>query len=281
MRSILVLAVALILAQANGDLSQLKRRELDALVLTRLPITLQQANERIVGGSEAERNSIPYQVALLLTRSDGTFFCGGSLISRKFVLTAAHCVEDVTSAQVILGAHRFNENEDGQVRLQATKFHIHSGWNSLILINDIATIELDEEVELTDKIQLVKLPSRSDASNTFANEAGRVSGWGKDSDQASAVSPVLREVDVNIITKLFCNIRYLGVIQDSHVCSSGIGGIGSCSGDSGGPLVVGDTQVGVVSFGLGLGCEIGWPSVYSRVTYFLDWIAANSDVVIA
>ncbi|KAI4466688.1 chymotrypsin-related [Holotrichia oblita] len=281
MRSILVVAVALILAQANGDLSQLKRRELDALVLTRLPITLQQANERIVGGSEAERNSIPYQVALLLTRSDGTFFCGGSLISRKFVLTAAHCVEDVTSAQVILGAHRFNENEEGQVRLQATKFHIHSGWNSLILINDIATIELDEEVELTDKIQLVKLPSRSDASNTFANEAGRVSGWGKDSDQASAVSPVLREVDVNIITKLFCNIRYLGVIQDSHVCSSGIGGIGSCSGDSGGPLVVGDTQVGVVSFGLGLGCEIGWPSVYSRVTYFLDWIAANSDVVIA
>lgn len=100
--------------------------------------------------------------------------------------------------------------------------------------------------KILDKIQLVKLPSRSDASNTFANAQGRVSGWGLDSDQATAVSPVLREVDVNVLTKLLCNIRYLGVIQDSHICSSGVGGVGSCSGDSGGPLVVGDTQVCII-----------------------------------
>ncbi|KAI4466679.1 chymotrypsin-related [Holotrichia oblita] len=297
MKSLLVLAVTLILAQviflgegfyiifdhylmqANIDLSQIKRRQLDSLLLPKFPFTFRQSADRIVGGSEVERNSIPYQAALILVHPDYTFLCGGSLISRKFVLTAAHCVEDVIYGEVILGAHRFGEIEEGQLRVQVTKFHIHSGWNASFFINDMATIEFDDEIELSDKIQLVNLPSRSDVSNSFANERGRVSGWGIYSDELGTLSPVLRAVEVYVMTNSDCN-DLLGVIQSSHVCISGMGGVGSCGGDSGGPFVVDNTLVGQVSFGVVLGCELGWPSVFSRITSFLDWIEANSDVVI-
>ncbi|KAK9720325.1 Trypsin [Popillia japonica] len=280
MKSLLVVLASLILAQARIDLSQIKSQELDSSLLPRVPNHFGQFSGKIVGGAEVERNSIPYQVALILTHPQYTFLCGGSLISRRFVLTAAHCVEDVISGEVILGAHRYEEIEEGQVRVQATKFHIHSGWNASFFINDIATIELDEEVELSDKIQLINLPSRADASNTFANERGRVSGWGIYSDEAGTLSPVLRAVDVYVMTNSDCN-DLLGVIQPSHVCIAGTGGVGSCGGDSGGPFVVGDKLIGQVSFGVVLGCELGWPSVFTRITSFLDWIEANSDVVIA
>ncbi|KAI4466680.1 chymotrypsin-related [Holotrichia oblita] len=301
MKSFLVLALTVILVQAGVDFPEIKPRNIEPHFRSILPTILESDHTRIVGGNEVEAHSRPYQAALLLQHSDGTFFCGGSLISRKFVLTAAHCVEgykkcqpksnllktntksyfSVTSAEVILGAHQFRENEEGQIRLHATKFHIHNGWNKWFLINDIATIELDEEVKLTNTIQLISLPNRLDVGNNFANNDAVVSGWGLDSDQSTVVSPVLREVEVNVMRKFRCNIRYLGVIQDSHICTAGTGGVGSCSGDSGGPLVIGNKQIGIVSFGLALGCEIGWPSVYTRVTSFLDWIEAHSDAVIS
>lgn len=71
----------------------------------------------------------------------------------------------------------------------------------------------------------------------------------------------------------------LGVIQPSNVCVTGTNGRGACQGDSGGPLTVqrgGESlQIGVVSFGLALGCELSWPSVFARVSFFHDWIQGN------
>ncbi|GJQ80760.1 hypothetical protein Trydic_g9352 [Trypoxylus dichotomus] len=286
MKSFLVLTACVALASASVDPPNIKPRDVDlssVLRLPRIPASGWDNSQRVVGGNEVAEHSKPYQVALLLSSSQGTFFCGGSLISRKSVLTAAHCVDGVNSAEVILGAHRFAQNEESQVRVQvsSSNFKIHSGWNSLLLTNDIAIIELNEEVELNDFIQVVSLPSRSEVSNTFTNNRAIVSGWGLDSDSAITVSSVLREVEVRVLAKLVCNLAYFGIIQNSHICTSGIGGVGSCSGDSGGPLVIGDKQIGVVSFGIAFGCEIGWPSVFTRVTSYLDWIEDNSDVVIS
>lgn len=85
-----------------------------------------------------------------------------------------------------------------------------------------------------------------------------------------------------VITNLACRTRFPGLITDDHVCADGANG-GPCQGDSGGPLSVVEerdgrtTQIGVVSFGLGFGCELNWPSAYLRVTRYLDWIAENTD----
>lgn len=63
------------------------------------------------------------------------------------------------------------------------------------------------------------------------------------------------------------------------VCTDGTNNVGGCSGDSGGPLTteIGcvTTQIGIVSFSVDQTCEGGYPTVFTRVTYYLDWINAN------
>jgi chymotrypsin len=83
------------------------------------------------------------------------------------------------------------------------------------------------------------------------------------------------------MTNTACNIRFPGVVQESNICVTGTNGRGACSGDSGGPLTVqrnGQSLViGVVSFGLALGCERSWPSVFARVSSFDVFIRNNMN----
>lgn len=192
----------------------------------------------------------------------------------------------IDSATIVLGAHDVTDvNEVGQVRYQSTEFIIHAEWQPEVIRNDIAMIRTPEAIVYTSVIQPVRLPNLRQTETTFANQLGTVSGWGRFSDDLPNISPVLRTVSAPIMTNAACNIRFLGLIQPTNICTSGNDGLGSCQGDSGGPLTVVDadgatTQTGVVSFGLALGCERGWPSVYVRVSQYLIWIGSNSDVII-
>lgn len=99
------------------------------------------------------------------------------------------------------------------------------------------------------------------------------------------LAQTLRFVRLPIITNLACRTRFPTIITDQHICADGGNG-GPCNGDSGGPFSVVEadgitTQVGIVSFGLGFGCERNWPSAYVRVTAFLQWIEDNTDGTIA
>lgn len=87
------------------------------------------------------------------------------------------------------------------------------------------------------------MPTYSDLGNSFYGDSARISGWGRDSNSATAISPVLKQVIVEVQTNIICNLQYLGLIQTTHICTSGTGGVGACSGDSGGPLVAGNKQV--------------------------------------
>lgn len=88
---------------------------------------------------------------------------------------------------------------------------------------------------------MITLPSNAD--NLYTDELALASGWGKPSDASSTISPVLREVNVTVLSNAVCGLVYFGVIQDSHICTSGANGRGTCSGDSGGPLVYQGVQV--------------------------------------
>jgi chymotrypsin len=184
---------------------------------------------------------------------------------------------------------------------------LHPDYDNTLIRNDIAVIRLPTSVAFNAQIQPVTLPTRAQAGEQFDGEAATISGWGRFSDgncrlfflnmniilinssvfffvASNDIAAQLRFVNVPVITNLACRIRFPTIIQDSNICSSGEGGRGACQGDSGGPLTVqrgaNSVQVGVVSFGLAIGCEVGWPSAFARVTSFLDFIQANTDLTI-
>ncbi|XP_071057382.1 brachyurin-like [Onthophagus taurus] len=248
-----------------------------------IPPGFEAPTERIVGGEIADPHNFPHQAALFLHKAAKTNFCGGSLISTKYVLTAAHCTESAISIDVVLGAHNIrDENEPTQTFITAVSYIIHENYNPTAIINDISIITLpDEAVAISDIIQLVHLPSWSDVGKDLTGENAVVSGWGKINDGETSYTDYLQFVEFPIITNEDCDVWYFGgTIHDVHICTSGEDARSTCNGDSGGALVVNGKQVGIVSFGILFGCEAGWPAAYTRVSQFLQWIEDNSDVII-
>ncbi|CAH1995187.1 unnamed protein product [Acanthoscelides obtectus] len=114
---------------------------------------IQSQSFKIINGNEAAPHSLPYQAAIL--GMDGKFLCGGSLISPRSILTAAHCLDRAgTSVQVVLGAHNIsNPGEEGQLKITSTQFVIHKDWNAKKALNDIALVILPKPIETTNTIK--------------------------------------------------------------------------------------------------------------------------------
>merc|ERR1719327_1256540 len=238
---------------------------------------------RIVGGVEATEHAWPWQVALFI---DDAWFCGGSIISENYVLTAAHCADGASYFDIMAGAHNVRESSEPN-RVEVTSYNgwTHPLWNSNDLSGDLALIELPSPMPMNDYISTSCLPATGETP--AVGSLVTVTGWGKPSDSAGGISPVLREVrDIPVISNSDCNDVY-GIVGDGVVCIDTAGGRGSCNGDSGGPLVqkaggkaAGDkwTQVGIVSFGASAGCEVGMPAGFTRTEYYLDWIKSETGM---
>merc|ERR1719228_259670 len=227
---------------------------------------------RIVGGQETEVHEYPWQVGLV-GRGRTIPFCGGSLISERHVLTAAHCTEDSSARriQVLLGEHRIDDGEFTRVDVA----NINEDPDYDFPDGDFSILTLSQPVTFSSSVRPVCLPS--DTTKTYEGEVATVTGWGTLSSGGSQPD-VLMEVDVTVTTNDFCNGVYDGDINSLHICAMDAGK-DSCQGDSGGPLIVKEngrwTLVGVVSFGNG--CALpGVPGVYARVTQRFDWIKDNT-----
>merc|ERR1712154_11871 len=244
------------------------------------------AKDKIVGGFEAEENQWPWQVALFI---DNAWFCGGSIISENYIMTAAHCAEGASYFDIMAGAHNVRASSEPH-RVEITSYNgwTHPQWDHNTLANDIALIELPSPLSFNEYINPSCMPMAGDTADV--NEMVTCTGWGKPSDSAGGISPVLRMVeDRPIISNSECNAIY-GIVGDGVVCIDTTGGKGTCNGDSGGPLNMkynvksdgmGDKwkQVGVVSFGASAGCEVGYPAGFTRTEYYLDWICSETNGV--
>jgi len=244
------------------------------------------SKDRIVGGFEAQENQWPWQVALFI---DNAWFCGGSIISENYVMTAAHCADGASYFDIMAGAHNVRASSEPH-RVEITSYNgwTHPGWNHNTLENDIALIELPSPMSFNEYIKPSCMPMAGDTADV--NEMVTCTGWGKPSDSAGGISPVLRMVeDRPIISNAECNAIY-GIVGDGVVCIDTTGGKGTCNGDSGGPLNMkynvksdgmGDKwkQVGVVSFGASAGCEVGYPAGFTRTESYLDWVCSETNGV--
>ncbi|XP_065350804.1 brachyurin-like isoform X2 [Cloeon dipterum] len=236
---------------------------------------------RIVRGRKARRGDFPYLVGIVM---DDVSFCGGSLISRSHVLTAAHCAVGFNTFSLVFGAEVRTKYERGTASRTSNSKAVHKNFNMDTMRNDIAIIYLNRPVEITEFISLVKLATKAQTARILKQGTSvTVAGWGKTSDKAD-ISPVLRMTDLIIQKNSKCINSYgAASFTNAHICSQGTAGTATCQGDSGGPMMVTDeqqnvmVQVGLVSYGSARGCTSRDPEVFTRVASFDKWIAANCN----
>ncbi|XP_060758400.1 uncharacterized protein LOC132869062 [Neoarius graeffei] len=249
------------LLSATGSLGQLD-------VCGRPPL-----NTKIVGGDDASAGAWPWQASI---QARGRHFCGGSLISKNWVLSAAHCFQSITAGDItiFLGMESLEGTNPNMQKKTVLKIINHENYNSTTINNDIALVQLSSSVTFNNYVMPVCLA----ASNSLFPGGSNVwvTGWGRISSGESLPSPkTLQEVQVSVVSSTDCAKAYgSGSITDNMICAAERGK-DSCQGDSGGPLVVKNNgtwvQAGIVSFGKG--CAVpDFPGVYTRVSQYQDWI---------
>ncbi|XP_050435716.1 trypsin-1-like [Adelges cooleyi] len=235
---------------------------------------------RIVGGAPTYRHQYPWMVMLTYK---GKFYCGGTLINHKYVMTAAHCVHGFEAKNI--GArileHDRSQSDEKHIDFRVKKVIKHKGYSTTSYNNDIALLRLETDgIELGPNtgVHPVCLPAEG---KSFAGYEGIITGWGA-KKQGGSSAQVLQEVYVPIMSNEDCRkTEYDEKRITANMICAGYpeGKKDSCQGDSGGPMHVANNSayhiVGVVSWGEGC-AQANRPGVYSRVNRYLNWIHNNT-----
>ncbi|CAG0878653.1 unnamed protein product [Darwinula stevensoni] len=270
-----------------------------------------EINDRIVDGEDAPLGAWPWMALLFYQIPWGGVKpgCGGAVINKRYVITAAHCVspgiiDEYKLAYARLGEHKLSTDPDCKgprrqvcqppaINVEVEEIIYHPNFIQDTRKGskfDIALLRLAKDIDLeTNSIAPICLPFDKeivapDGDLSFDNETGWVTGWGKTSvTRPNNGSDVLQQLQVPIVplTKCATTPVYKTVeFSEEHVCAGGEPDKNSCKGDSGGPLVILRFQsgipqyflIGVVSFGTPYCGLVDAPGVYTRITHYLDWI---------
>ncbi|NXY60942.1 FAXD protein, partial [Callaeas wilsoni] len=240
---------------------------------TNISSTLEHYDSRITGGTLCHRGHCPWQVLLRNSRDVG--FCGGSLIGRRWVLTAAHCLDLVSPQHVTLGEHGAPLAAAEQ-KIAVERSWTHPHYNSDNYNSDIALLYLSSAAVLNEYVIPICLPSPNLAA--LLSEEGRVgmvSGWGATHQRGSTLR-YLMKVRLPIVGLEPCQQAMDRLLTDSMFCAGhSTATADACKGDSGGPFTVSHHNtwflLGIVSWGEGC-AEQGKYGVYTRVSNFIPWI---------
>ncbi|XP_061400074.1 trypsin-1-like [Musca vetustissima] len=236
-------------------------------------IPIPRLDGRIVGGHKVNITDAPHQVSL----QTSSHFCGGSIISKQWILTAAHCTEGRTAERLKVRIGSSEYSKGGEL-IQVAEIVQHKKFNYSNVDYDYSLLKLSREIEFDDTKQAVKLPETKDME--MDGTMCFVTGWGN-TQNATESRDWLRLAEVPIFNQEQCSDKYrkFGGVTERMICAGYIeGGKDACQGDSGGPLVTEDgVLVGVVSWGYGC-ARPDFPGIYSRVSYVRDWIRTNSGV---
>ncbi|XP_048000478.1 trypsin, alkaline B-like isoform X2 [Leguminivora glycinivorella] len=246
----------------------------------------ENAGTRIIGGSPAPISRYPYTVQVL---NSNQLSCGGTLITRRHVLSAAHCFVD--SRNVLFSASLFScrvgsatLNTGGSV-YRVSRIINHERYNlDAPRDNDISVLLLSTTVTLSANVATATIPTQG--SVVPDNAVVWVVGWGQTTAVPGPTSTILNEVWVYTINTAVCAQRYRNLeivnnspypVTSSMMCSGilDVGGRDACQGDSGGPVIYSGVVVGVTSWGESCAHPY-YPGVNARVAAYTNWI--NSTV---
>ncbi|NXG69912.1 FA7 factor, partial [Baryphthengus martii] len=236
--------------------------------------TSAHSDSRITGGTLCHRGHCPWQV--LIRNSKDIGFCGGSLISSRWVVTAAHCLDLVRPHHVTLGDFDKYQREFKEQKIAVERSWAHPHYDSDDYNGDIALLYLSGDVVFNEFVAPICLPSPSLA--TLLSEEGRVgmvSGWGATHQRGSTLR-FLMKVRLPIVSMETCQRSTDRLVTDNMFCAGyGTQAADACKGDSGGPFAVSYHNtwflLGIVSWGEGC-AEKGKYGVYTRVSNYLPWI---------
>ncbi|KAK6626500.1 hypothetical protein RUM44_008973 [Polyplax serrata] len=246
---------------------------------------------KIVGGEKAKEGEFPYQTSLRFRGLLKMHFCGGSILTERVVLTAAHCVTEIktppfTYIEVVAGIINLKHEGPNAQKSTILKSIVHPKYAGYVNPYDLAIHILQQPFTFNKFVQPIALPKLNEEPTGDAV----LTGWGSTSRTILSIMPeTLQKVTLPLMKFQVCSDYYkkedIDVNELSNICTESTKGrFSACSGDSGGPLV--STQngtkvvVGVVSWGQ-VPCGSGSPSVYTKVSSFVDFIQEKISLQVA
>ncbi|XP_053684512.1 venom serine protease-like [Sabethes cyaneus] len=232
--------------------------------------------QKIVGGTEAGVNEYTSMVGLL-DKVTVSVFCSGAIISYRYILTAAHCVENLPNVdriQALVGDQDYRTGLDTPYSelYDIEAIIIHERYVQSTRDNDISLIRTVKDMHWNRGVGPVCLPF-SYRTYDFQGLDVDVAGWGTTSF-GGPQSTTLRRTTLKVLSNNNCNVQY---VNSNKICTYAPGK-DTCQFDSGGPLYLRGVQrmyaIGIVSYG-GV-CAGATPSVNTRITAYLDWIQNRS-----
>uniref|UniRef100_V5GX21 CLIP domain-containing serine protease n=2 Tax=Anoplophora glabripennis TaxID=217634 RepID=V5GX21_ANOGL len=265
--------------------------------------------DKIYGGTEADLNEYPWMALIEYQDVDDGkrgFYCGGALISKRYVLTAAHCMKgDILKSwkliSVRLGEHNTDTNPDctdipgikqfctpSPVDVSVEERIVHEGYDPYDAnqYHDIGLLRLSSDVQFTSSVKPICLPVTEYIQKTdLVGEKLVVAGWGKTENKSESSVKLKLAVPFKPNTDCVRSYGNAGVeLANAQICAGGERGKDSCSGDSGGPLMrlfMDENKefnwyvIGVVSFGPTRCGMDRWPGVYTKVDSYVQWITSK------
>jgi hypothetical protein len=243
---------------------------------------IKKPETKITGGTNADISEFPWQVYFV----SGDYFCGGSIISDNWVVTAAHCTENsngtpipAADMSVKVGANDPHNPLQGK-KYSVSQVIVNEGYNGSTLDNDIALLKLAEPINFPNAkpIKLI-LPTDVTDGATDPGVFSWVTGWGLIRVSPETFPTLLQKVQLPIVSNSQAGTVWKNIPASDIMAGYLNGNKDACNGDSGGPLVVPVSDeyklAGLVSWG---SPNCNTYGAYTRISSFESWIRTKTGI---